>query len=79
MKDPCLTIFHGEGGYPGESEKAKAVLEVGKQYRVVGGSMGQSHCRIEIEGKGSFNSVLFDIDIHKCPAIRNGYFHFAKL
>lgn len=71
-KDPCLTKFIGAGGYPDERTAAAKVFVVGKEYRCIGGSMGQSHTHIEIEGvPGGWNSVLFDIDVHHCPAIQN--------
>ena len=52
--------FEGKGGYSGENELANELLESGKQYNVVWGSMGQSATSYELEGiEGSFNSVLF--------------------
>ena len=65
---PCYTIFLGEGGYPNEREKALATFEVGKQYTVIGGTIGRSRSNIIIEGfEGEWNSVLFDVDIFKAP------------
>jgi hypothetical protein len=59
----CYAIFHGDGGYPDERERAKKVFRVGGQYRIVGGTMGQSSTCIEIEGvDGRWNSVLFHYD-----------------
>lgn len=72
--DYNLTRFLGEGGYDAEREQALEVFTVGKKYRVIGGSMGQLSTRIELEGvPGCWNSVLFDIDIHKCPAVKDSY------
>jgi transcriptional regulator with XRE-family HTH domain len=72
--DPCLTKFLGCNGRDKELSEAKDVFTVGKEYRVVSGSMGQSHTTLQFEGiPGGWNSVMFDIDIHRCPAIQNGY------
>ncbi len=60
--------FHGNGGWEGETERAKKSLEVGKQYLVIGGNMGQSVTYYELEGiKGRFNSVLFTGNPHDAP------------
>ena len=68
------TTFIGENGYDFEKEKANKEFEVGKKYRITSGSMGQSHTSIKIEGKeGSWNSVLFDVDIYTCPLIASSY------
>lgn len=69
---PCYAIFHGEGGYPWEREKAKATFRVGGQYRVIGGTEGQSLTSLEIEDRGSWNSVLFHYDREIAP-IKSGY------
>ena len=69
-KEPteCWTTFIGEGGYPGEAEAANKVFEKGKKYKVVGGEIGQAVTHIRLEGyDGSWNSVLFDVDISTAP------------
>lgn len=72
--DGYWTTFHGEGGYPNEIEAAKKIFEVGKRYRIVGGSIGNNSSRLIIDGvKGSWNSCLFDVKIHDVPILRNDY------
>ena len=63
MKTKCYAIFHGRGGYPEESKRAKETFRVGGQYQIIGGSMSQSRTDLEIKGvEGSWNSVLFHYD-----------------
>lgn len=69
-KDPTLTRFHGRGGYPGKNAEANATLEKGKQYRIIGGSIGGCHTTLYLKGvPGGFNSVMFDVDVHKLVAV----------
>jgi len=72
----CYAIFHGDGGYPDERKRAKEVFRVGGQYKITGGTMGQTSTRLEIEGvDGSWNSVLFHYDETiapvDCPYLRH--------
>lgn len=64
--------FTGEGGYPGEAEKAKAVLTLGKRYPVLHASISQSSSRITLK-EGSFNTVLFDLDFPKLCEVFSKY------
>jgi hypothetical protein len=75
----CWTTFLGveERGWGAEREQAAATFEVGKRYKIQGGSMSQSSSRIWFEGiQGSWNTVFFDVDIHSCPLIQNPYILF---
>lgn len=47
---PCYAIFTGKGGYPKENEEANATFEIGKQYRITGGTLGNCYTSLEIEG-----------------------------
>lgn len=74
-KPECWAVFHGRGGYPGEKEKALSTFEVGKPYKVIGGSMGQSHTSLTIEGfDGGWNSVMFNVDLRDAPIQGCGIF-----
>jgi hypothetical protein len=65
---PCFATFLGRNGYELGLQQALKVLEVGKQYRVTGGSQGQSHTSLTLEGvDGSFNSVMFEYDEATAP------------
>lgn len=67
-KPPMKVTFHGNGGYEGDRESAHKALEVGKEYLVIGGSMGQSITYYQLEGvAGLFNSVLFTGSPHDAP------------
>jgi hypothetical protein len=66
----CYAIFTGQGGYPMENERANATFEVGKQYIITGGSIGQSSTSLKIEGfGGGWNSVMFDFDWESAPLV----------
>lgn len=72
--EPGHAIFHGNGGYDSDMERAAGVFTVGKTYKVIGGSMSQSSSRLVLEGvEGEWNSALFHVDIFACPAIENPY------
>lgn len=59
----CYAIFHGKGGWPGESERAKRTFRVGGQYEIVDGDIGRSSTRLIFRGiEGEWNSVLFHYD-----------------
>lgn len=73
-KDPCLAKFLGRNGLDRELEAAMKVFIVGHEYRVIAGSMGQSHTTLRFDKvEGGWNSVMFDLDIHNCPAIPMNY------
>lgn len=58
QQQACYAVFTGQGGYPGESEKAKATFKVGERYVITGGSIGQSSSHLVIEGfDGRWNSA----------------------
>lgn len=66
-------VFTGRGGYNYEKERAAKVFEVGKAYRVVGGTRGRFMTYIKLEAiKGEWNSSLFDVDI-MLTQIRDAY------
>jgi len=56
-------IFTGTGGYEGERKRANSVMEVGKEYTVIGGTI-HSWCTEFVleEVPGSWNSTHFDVD-----------------
>jgi hypothetical protein len=64
-------IFHGLGGYECERKQAKATLEVGKAYKVIGGTEHSCVTYIELEGiEGDWNTALFDCDRKTLPFTR---------
>jgi hypothetical protein len=68
QQQACYAVFTGQGGYPGENEKANATFKVGERYVITGGAIGQSSSHLVIEGfDGSWNSVLFDFDWQGAP------------
>lgn len=73
---PCYAIFHGEGGYDNEREKALATFRIGGQYKIIGGSCDRCSTSLEIDGHpGNWNSVMFHYDSQIAP-IKNYYaFH----
>lgn len=78
-KPPMKVTFHGNGGYEGERDYARKALEVGKEYLVIGGTMGQSITYYQLEGiEGHFNSVLFTGNPHEAP-VDCPYFLGGKL
>jgi hypothetical protein len=64
VDDECYARFTGHNGYPFENRSANQLLEVGKLYKVVGGSMSQSNTDLVLEGFEfvRFNSVMFEIE-----------------
>jgi hypothetical protein len=64
----CWAIFHGRGGYDLERERALKTFRIGGNYRIIGGAIGLSITRLEIEGiEGSWNSVFFSYDSSIAP------------
>lgn len=65
------TTFTGRGGYQSEIDEANKVFKVGQKYKITGGVIESSSSTIRVEGGGtrSWNSVLFDVDIGKCPIL----------
>jgi hypothetical protein len=64
----CYAIFTGRGGYPDENKCANATFEIGKKYIITGGTVGQSHTSLKIQGfEGRWNSVMFDFDWQSAP------------
>lgn len=64
-------IFHGRGGYECERKRASESLEVGKSYKVTGGTEHSCVTYIELEGiPGDWNTALFDCDRETLPFTR---------
>ena len=70
----CYAIFHGEGGYPNQRERAKKLFRIGGQYKVIGGTMGRTSTSLKIEEvDGLWNSCLFHYDATIAPVHFEGY------
>ncbi|NRA91744.1 MAG: hypothetical protein HRU26_03505 [Psychroserpens sp.] len=70
----CYAIFHGEGGYPNQRERAKKLFRIGGQYKVIGGTMGRTSTSLKIEGvDGLWNSCFFNYDATIDPVHFGGY------
>lgn len=55
--------YIGKNGYEFERNKADKVFDKEKQYKIVGGYLGDSSSAYEFEGiEGSWNTVMFDAD-----------------
>lgn len=68
------TTFLGKNAYPVQLQRDLAILEVGKRYKIIGGSIGSSSSSLVLEGvNGSCNSVMFDADIDNIPILVNDY------
>lgn len=63
IKKMKATYAHPENGYDCQKERAKEVLELGKEYEVEYVEVHQSSTDVYLtEFKNPFNSVFFDFD-----------------
>ena len=53
-------IYEGQGGRESERKEANKILEIGKQYKVIGGKVTGWSSEYQLEGiRGSFNTCMF--------------------